>query len=77
MSGVEYATRIPSTSIVTGNTVTFTFNATGLAYLNSVKNKANLPGYALFGIVWGGQVDNITPAWQKVCKLMLETHGKM
>jgi len=67
VNGTEYASRIGQAACiaagnVTGN-VTFTLNAAGISYLNSVKSKANLTGFALFGVVFGGQADNVTPTY--------------
>ena len=36
-------------------------NATGLAYLNSVKNKTYNPHYAYLSMIFGGQSDNVAP----------------
>jgi len=61
--GLEYANRLPKSSFGSGNNMTFTYNAAGISYLNTVKSKSNLRGYALFGWVLGGIVDNVAPTW--------------
>ena len=40
----------------------YTLNASGLSYLNSVKSKSLNKGYAFFGIILGGVVDGIAPS---------------
>ena len=63
VAGTEYATRIPWSGLpgAGGGTETWTFNANGVAYLNSVHNKAYNAGYAYLGLCWGGIVDGLTP----------------
>lgn len=64
VSSGELANRIPWSTLLAGpsnETFTFTLNAAGLAYLNSVHSKSDLPGYAIFGVVQGGVVDGAAP----------------
>jgi hypothetical protein len=49
-----------STLNATGN-FTWTMNATGLAYLNTVKNKTYNPGYAFLSMIFGGQSSGVAP----------------
>lgn len=62
--GTEYSSRILHSSIPNNYNrynYSYTLNASGLSYLNSVQTKSNFKGYAFFGIVLGGIVDNVTP----------------
>ena len=63
VSGSEYASRISSTTLAAsvGSNIQFTLNAAGINYLNTVKSKTYLKGYAALGIAWGGQADDIAP----------------
>lgn len=63
VAGTEYCTRVPWSSLpgAGGGTQVWTFNAAGLAYLNSVNSKTYNKGYCFLGGVWGGIVDGLTP----------------
>lgn len=60
----EFASRLPISGMSVGVKSTFTFNAAGIAYLNSVSSKPNFPGIAYFGMLFGGNVDSATPTWK-------------
>ena len=49
-----------STLTAAGN-FTWIMNATGLAYLNTVKNKTYNPGYAFLSMIFGGQSSGVAP----------------
>jgi len=46
-----------------GPTYEWDLNAAGIAYLNTVHDKANHPGIAYFGVDFGGNVDLVIPTW--------------
>jgi len=60
----EFASRLPISGMSVGVKSTFTFNAAGIAYLNSVSSKPNFPGIAYLGMLFGGNVDSATPTWK-------------
>lgn len=60
----EYTTRVNRSTIAANDTwYTWTFNTAGIDYLNSVRYKALFTGYAMFGFVFGGEIDGATPLW--------------
>ena len=61
-SFVEISNVIPFTSLAAdGGWNSIPLNATGIAYLNSVRAKANYPGYAYIGMAFPGDVRNVGP----------------
>ena len=72
----KMATTIPYSTVIAGGggTKTFTFNATGLAYLNSVPTKPTFPGYAIFGIAHDGEAI-ATPTWTNGASSTLHIYG--
>lgn len=71
----DLANRVNYSDLVAHTYITFTFNATGLAYLNSLSTKTYNPGYAYFGIVFGGVVDEVAPAWYYGNRVVRFTDG--
>jgi len=71
----DIANRINYSDLVDGTWITFTFNAAGIAYLNTLSTKTYNPGYAYFGVVFGGVVDGVTPAWNSASRSVRFTDG--
>jgi hypothetical protein len=46
-----------------GVVATWTLNAAGLAYLNYVWHKSLYKPIAYFGLMFGGEIDDLTPSW--------------
>jgi hypothetical protein len=62
-SFVEISNVLPFSSFAPdGDWNTLTLNSTGIAYLNTVRAKANFPGYVHIGIAFPGDVRNVAPA---------------
>jgi hypothetical protein len=57
----DYSNRIGMGSFTAGVNSTWTLDASGLAYLNSVANKTYNPGYAFLSLVFGGQSSGVAP----------------
>lgn len=71
----DLANRINYSDLVAGTYITFTFNGTGLAYLNSLSTKTYNPGYAYLGVVFGGVVDAVAPTWNSGNRIVRFTNG--
>ena len=62
INGTEYGNnRLSISGLAAATEYSFTLNAAGVAYLNTVLTKANIQKYAIFGITMGGVVDGVNP----------------
>ena len=62
INGTEYGNnRLSLSGMSAATAYSFTLNAAGVAYLNTILTKANLQKYAIFGITMGGVVDGVNP----------------
>jgi len=64
LTGVEFIDRVLHSDVPDDHDYhkfTYTLTSAAIAYLNTVKNKPNFPGYAFFGITLGGIIDGVLP----------------
>lgn len=59
----DYSNRIALNSLTDGLSQTWTINAAGLAYLNTVHDKTVYDGYAYLSVLFGGMSSGVTPTY--------------